>query len=225
VGDSAGSIYIGSNGTTGYATNCYISDLRIIKGSIPAEYVTASTTVNTGVFTPPTEPLTAIANTSLLTCQTNQPVNNNVFIDNSTNNFLITRNGNATQGTFSPYGENWSNYFDGTGDFLNIPAGNSALSLGTGDFTIEFFFYKNDKNASVFLSKIKNYIEGKGGVPNMIINWNNSTQNKITHAEEQFLTETINNSILVQTVHGGSGKMLTKRRKLSKRLQTKKRRV
>jgi hypothetical protein len=35
---------------------------------------------------------------------------NNTFLDSSTNNFTITRNGNTTQGTFSPYGSNWSNY-------------------------------------------------------------------------------------------------------------------
>ena len=41
---------------------------------------------------------------------------NNTFLDSSTNNFTITRNGNTTQGTFTPFslaaGE-WSNYFDG----------------------------------------------------------------------------------------------------------------
>ena len=38
---------------------------------------------------------------------------NNTFLDSSTNNFTITRNGNTTQGSFSPYGSNWSNYFGG----------------------------------------------------------------------------------------------------------------
>ena len=28
---------------------------------------------------------------------------NNTFLDSSTNNFAITRNGNTTQGTFSPF--------------------------------------------------------------------------------------------------------------------------
>jgi len=48
---------------------------------------------------------------------------NNTFVDSSTNNFTITRNGNTTQGTFSPYGSNWSNYFDGTSNsnYLSIP--------------------------------------------------------------------------------------------------------
>ena len=61
---------------------------------------------------------------------------NNTFTDASTNNFTITRNGNTTQGTFSPYGSNWSNYFDGNGDYLSIGS-NAVLAPGTGDFWIE----------------------------------------------------------------------------------------
>jgi len=65
---------------------------------------------------------------------------NNTFIDSSTNNFTITRNGNTTQGSFSPYGSNWSNYFDGSGDYLTSPS-SSALGFGTGDFTVEAWVY------------------------------------------------------------------------------------
>jgi hypothetical protein len=71
---------------------------------------------------------------------------NNTFVDSSTNNFTITRNGNTTQGSFSPYGSNWSNYFDGTsGQYLNAPA-NAVFSLGTGDFTIEGWVYPTGTN-------------------------------------------------------------------------------
>lgn len=67
---------------------------------------------------------------------------NNTFLDSSTNNFTITRNGNTTQGSFSPYGSNWSNYFPGTaGQAISMPT-NTALDL-TGDFTIEFWYYAN----------------------------------------------------------------------------------
>ena len=62
---------------------------------------------------------------------------NNTFLDSSTNNFTITRNGNTTQGTFSPFSQTgWSNYFDGSGDYLSLAA-NAALNVGTGDFTWE----------------------------------------------------------------------------------------
>jgi hypothetical protein len=130
-------------GGAGDYLNGYMSNFRIVIG----------TALYTANFAPPVAPLTAITNTSLLTCQTNQPVNNNVFIDNSTNNLFITRNGNATQGTFSPYGENWSNYFDGTGDYLSIPA-NSNLALGTGDFTVEWWYYPLDSGTTRYLLDI-----------------------------------------------------------------------
>jgi hypothetical protein len=65
---------------------------------------------------------------------------NNTFVDSSTNNFTITRNGNTTQGSLSPYGSMWSNYFDGNGDGLNMSA-NAAFDFGTGDLTIESWIY------------------------------------------------------------------------------------
>ncbi len=72
---------------------------------------------------------------------------NNTFVDGSTNNFTITRNGNVTQGTFSPYGDNWSNQFDGTDDYLSI-ADNVNLRAGSGAFTIEAWIYRNATGAA-----------------------------------------------------------------------------
>jgi hypothetical protein len=115
-----------ANISIGSSITGYLSNLRAVKG----------TALYTSAFTPPTTPLTAVSGTSLLTLQTNQPNNNNMFLDSSTNNFLITRNGNTTQGTFSPYGAGWSNYFDGTGDYLTVP-NNSAFLFGSGNFTVE----------------------------------------------------------------------------------------
>jgi hypothetical protein len=66
---------------------------------------------------------------------------NNTFLDGSTNNFTITRNGNTTQGTFSPFSQTgWGNYFDGTGDYLSV-ADNAALELGSSSFCIEVMYY------------------------------------------------------------------------------------
>ena len=67
---------------------------------------------------------------------------NNTFVDGSTNNFTVTRNGNTTQGSFSPFtGVGGSGYFDGTGDYLSAPA-SAAFQFGTGDFTIECWINK-----------------------------------------------------------------------------------
>jgi len=68
---------------------------------------------------------------------------NNTFLDSSTNNFAVTRNGSATQGTFSPFSQTgWSGYFDGSGDYLTV-ANNAALNFGTGNMTIECWVYLN----------------------------------------------------------------------------------
>ena len=65
---------------------------------------------------------------------------NNTFLDGSTNNFTITRNGNTTQGTFSPFSQTgWGAYFDGTGDYLSTNA--TQAIPATGDFTIEAWVY------------------------------------------------------------------------------------
>jgi hypothetical protein len=64
---------------------------------------------------------------------------NNTFLDSSTNAFSITRNGNTTQGSFSPYGSNWSNFFNGSTSFLTSPASSSFIF--TGDYTIEAWIY------------------------------------------------------------------------------------
>jgi hypothetical protein len=76
---------------------------------------------------------------------------NNTFLDSSSNNFTITRNGNTTQGSFTPYEQDgyWSNYFDGTGDYLRV-ADSTAFDL-PGDFTLEFWIYPTASGFGVVL--------------------------------------------------------------------------
>jgi hypothetical protein len=78
------------------------------------------------------------AGASLLTCASNR------FRDLSTNNFAITRNGDARVADFNPFGTQVANppsmYFDGTGDYLTA-INNPIYDFGTSDFTIEMWFY------------------------------------------------------------------------------------
>jgi hypothetical protein len=140
--NSSGPVLVGLY-NTGVDTyfNGYISNLRFTKGI--ALYTTA--------FTPSTSPLTTTSqgatasNVSLLTCQ------NNTFIDNSTNYFVITSIGDSKPLPVSPFTPTTSltatdysartfggsMYFDGSGDYLAF----SSLGLYSIDFTIEGWIY------------------------------------------------------------------------------------
>jgi hypothetical protein len=134
---------VGTRYTFSDGLNGYISNLRIVNG----------TAVYTAAFTPSTTPLTAVTNTSLLTLQTNGPENNNGFLDSSYNSFPITRNGNTTQGSFTPYEANgyWSNYFDGA-SYLSV-ANNANLNLSNSSFTIELWVYGTGTYPQGLISK------------------------------------------------------------------------
>jgi hypothetical protein len=86
--------------------------------------------------------------TSLLHGDGTNGAQNNTFVDSSSNAFTITRNGYATQGSFSPYGSLWSNYFNGSTDYLIT---NDTANLGSGNFTIEGWFYLNSLSATSIL--------------------------------------------------------------------------
>jgi len=146
-----GNGYDGGQGGTGY-----ISNYRITKG----------TAVYTTPFAPPTAPLTAVNSTQALLFQTSQASNNSQFVDNSSASNPITRFGNTSQGTFAPYGANWSNYFDGTGDSLS-GASNIAFQMSTGDFTVEAWV--NPSALSSSDARIWSYQGAGGTVLNLYI--------------------------------------------------------
>jgi hypothetical protein len=134
----------------------YISNLRYVKG----------TAVYTSNFTPSTTPLTAITNTSLLTCQDNR------LIDDSPNNFTITKNGDVSVQRFSPFSPvittptSYSGYFDGNGDFITAPS--TGFST-TGDLTLECWAYVNSASAYGGLGGMRNS-EGAAGLSINILN-------------------------------------------------------
>jgi hypothetical protein len=73
---------------------------------------------------------------------------NNTFLDGSTNNFTITRNGNTTQGTFSPFSQTgWSGSFNTSTTYLTV-TDTSNLRFGSSNFTIEAFVYRAASGAT-----------------------------------------------------------------------------
>lgn len=147
----------------------YISNARLVIGT--AVYTTA--------FTPSTTPLTAITNTTFLTCK------DNTFNDNSTNNYTITSAGTAKPAQVSPFAsaittttENYnttkfggSMYFDGTSDYLTIPA-STTLALGSGDFSVDAWVYTTIANQTYGSGIIGTYDGASNGGWSLAINRN-----------------------------------------------------
>jgi len=135
-------LYVGAAALAGTPMLGYISNFRYTRSP-----------VYTAAFTPGTTPLSPIANTALLTAQSNR------LIDASPNNFTITKNGDTTAVPANPfatvydYGTTYySTYFDGSGDYLTVSGtANAAFGFGTGDFTIEGWFYGTADNATDFM--------------------------------------------------------------------------
>jgi hypothetical protein len=122
----AASAVNGSNSIAGFTSN-----VRIVKG----------TAVYTANFTPPTSPVTAITNTSLLVNATNAGI-----YDAAVQNNAITvgdAQSSITQYKWSPT----SMKYDGTGDWLTAIDG-PQLQIGTGDFTIDGWVYLSAINVA-----------------------------------------------------------------------------
>lgn len=120
---------------------------------------------------------------------------NNSFVDSSTANsgtgWPITRNGDTTQGTFSPFSQTgWSNYYNGSGYFSSSTAlfAYTTGNASTQTFTIEAMVYHTARTTPVF-QPYSQCIAGKGnvymnfginGTGNLIFLHNDGTERIIT---------------------------------------------
>lgn len=91
--------------------------------------------------------------TSLLLSSTSlSNANNNLFVDSSGAFNPVSRNGNTAQGSFTPYGSYWSNYFAGAGSYLQTPANSATTIVGTlsstANLTIECWIFPTAYNSS-----------------------------------------------------------------------------
>jgi len=142
--NSTTQLNIGLTNTTSAYFIGYISNVRYVNG----------TGVYTANFTPPTAPLTAITNTSLLLSGTNAGI-----YDNAIKNDLETRGNAQVSTSVVKYGTG-SMYFDGTGDYLSVPSNRQLVF--EGDFTVEYWVYptSNSSNGSVLSLTIGSYQNG-----------------------------------------------------------------
>jgi hypothetical protein len=137
---------------------------------------------------------------------------NNTFLDSGTANggvgFDITRNGNTTQGTFSPFSQTgWSNYFDGSGDYCLT---SSTQVIPTGSFTVEAWVYPLGTGNSAIVAQGTSGNSGRFSLGIESGLWflqiGDSTVNTGTPASNQwiYVAATFNGSTLTLYVNGTS---------------------
>jgi hypothetical protein len=150
---------IGNNGLNlnGYFFG-YISNVRVLNGT------------GTTAPTVPTSPLTPVPNTQLLTCQSNR------YVDNSTNNFTITKSGDSAIRSFTPFNNNVPQFngptgtgsilFPGTADNAATFTG-TTIPIGQTNFTIEGWVYITANNSGIWPCMVGDMVGGGGSD----INW------------------------------------------------------
>jgi hypothetical protein len=96
------------------------------------------------------EAVDSFQGSTILNIKTNGVSNSNnyIFKDESDSNLVVTGVANATTSSFTPYSNNYSVYFDGSGDYLSVTS-NNVFSFQTNDtFMIECWVNFLDGNTN-----------------------------------------------------------------------------
>lgn len=160
VSPASQSVYIGIGSNGAGPFKGYISNVRIVNGV---------SVYNVGNFTPPVQPLPAVQgpnnigspSKSISSNQTSllvsTPYNSNFLTDGSFNGVTLTQQtvGSYPKSTYTltsnstnPFNSNGSIFtpgsifFNGSSQYLTVPS-NANLALGSGDFTVECWFYRS----------------------------------------------------------------------------------
>ena len=136
-------------GQRGYL-NGYLDDFRITKGV--ARYTKSFVPPNAavGVKLDGTNETNTTTDFAALYLPFTADIN-----DDSSHGHTMTAYGNATiSSTQSKFGSNAA-YFDGSGDYIAITSDESALNIGTEDFTFEAYIWLNDLSGfqTIFMTK------------------------------------------------------------------------
>jgi len=163
ISRSGTTMYVALNGTVESATcasslnnqqylhiGCAASNVYayFFQGIISNARYLVGTALYTSDYTVPTGKLTAITNTDLLTCQSNR------FVDNSASGHAITITGEPAVTAFGPFltsavydaTVNGASSQLGATNYVHIADG-AWKTLGTGDFTWEYWIYPIGENA------------------------------------------------------------------------------
>jgi hypothetical protein len=111
---------------------------------------------------------------------------NNTFTDSSANGYTVTESGSVVQGSFSPYGDNWSNYFNGSSKLK--ASGSSDFAFGTGDFSIDLWINSNNFSSTYGLTNAQtNDSSASAGMFNLKIA-NSTTLDFGRHGAAQYVS-------------------------------------
>lgn len=162
----------------GYLTNGYTSGQAYFNGYLSDVRITKNQSLYLSNFYPPTTPLTASSNTTLLL-----NFNNGAVIDAHSSSTLSTLGGGSAISTsIKKYG-NGSLAFNGTSQYLTS-MNSTMTSLSTGNFTIEFWIYPTTSSQTCTIFDTRP--SGSNGVyPTIILStgaiiWYVSSANQIT---------------------------------------------